>query len=327
MDDIKGEFGLSKKTVGDKGLKYDREDIKVTSMLLMCILTVMVCAVSIISIYEEKSLLDLIHDVASEAEAIMTDGKSEMVKIEDETVPLADGKDTQPNLKAKRNSYDLSNLYEDEYYRYYFEGDERASKVGIDVSYYQGKIDWKKVKKSGVDFAIIRLGYRGYLEGELALDKKYKYNIKHAKKNGIDVGVYFFTQAITEKEAIEEAKYCLKYVKGHDLEYPIVIDTEAINADNVRSQKTKLNKDELTKVCKAFCDTINDAGYESAIYASKSWFFNRLNLEKLDGYNKWLAHYTKITDYKYDFDIWQYSSDGKVPGIKGRVDVNIGFDK
>ena len=316
---------MSSKNVGDRDSKYDREDIKIASMLFMCILTVMICAVSIISIYEEKSLLDLIYDVASEAEAIITDGKSEMVRVDDGEIPLSSGSNTQPELDAKKNNYDFSNLYENERYRYYFEDNKKVSKVGIDVSYYQGKIDWKKVKKSGVDFAIIRLGYRGYLKGELALDKKYKYNIKQAKKAGIDVGVYFFTQALTEKEAIEEAKYCLKHVKGYDLEYPIVIDTEAINADNVRSQENELNVDELTKVCKAFCDTVNEAGYESAIYASKSWFFSKLDLEKLDGYNKWLAHYIKITDYKYDFDIWQYSSDGKVPGIKGRVDMNIGF--
>ena len=316
---------MSSKNVGGKSSSVSRDDIKITSMLLMCLVTVMICAVSIISIYEEKSLFDIIQDVASEAEYILTDGKSEMVKIEEGDVPLSDGSG-QPILNAKKNNYDLSNLYEDDLYRYYFKDDKRASKVGIDVSYYQGKIDWKKVKKSGVDFAIIRLGYRGYLKGELALDKKYEYNIKQAKKHGIEVGVYFFTQALNEEEAIEEAKYCIKHVKGYELDYPIVIDTEAINADNVRSQETKLTKAQLTQVCKAFCDTVKDAGYDAAIYASKSWFFDRLDLEKLDGCNKWLAHYTKITDYKYDFDMWQYTSDGTVPGIKGRVDLNIGFN-
>ena len=197
--------------------------------------------------------------------------------------------------------------------------------MGIDVSYYQGKINWKKVKKSGIDFAIIRLGYRGYLEGELALDRTYKYNMQQARKAGVKVGVYFFTQALNEKEAVEEALFCLKHIKGYDLDYPIVIDTEAINDEKARSQVTELNANELTNVCRAFCDTIEDAGYDSAIYASKSWFLGKLNLERLEGYNKWLAHYTKVTDYLYDFDMWQYSSGGTVPGIKGRVDMNIGL--
>ena len=315
---------MSKGNGKGKESKHTKEDVKVTGMLLLCLVTVMICAVSIIGIYEQKSLLDLISDVATEAEAIIKDSKG-MVCIGDEAVPLAGLNGSQPILNAKKNKYDFRELYEDGSYRYYYKNKKLASKVGIDVSYYQGKIDWKKVKKSGVDFAIIRLGYRGYLKGELVLDKTYKYNIKEAKKAGIKVGVYFFTQALTKKEAVDEAMFCIKNVKGYDLEYPIVIDTEAINDEKARSHATLLKADELTDVCRAFCDTVNDAGYESAIYASKSWFLGKLDLERLDGYNKWLAHYTKVTDYMYDFDIWQYTSDGTVPGIKGRVDINIGL--
>ena len=191
------------------------------------------------------------------------------------------------------------------------------------MSYYQGKIDWKKVKKSGIDFAIIRLGYRGYLNGTLKLDTRFKYNIEEALEAGVDVGVYFFTQALTVEEAIEEAKFCVKHVRKYKLEYPIVIDTEAINNEKARSHVNELNVEELTLVCKAFCETVNDYGYDSSIYASKSWFLGKLNIEELEGCNKWLAHYTKVTDYMYDYYMWQYTSDGRVPGIKGRVDMNI----
>lgn len=303
----------------EKNTKYSKEDFKITSMLIVCLLTIMVCTFSIISVYEEKSLLDIIQEVAIEAESIMTDGKSDLVKLSDEVIPSND----QPNLKANKNNYDMTNLYADKDLRYYYKGNKCISETGIDVSYYQGRIDWKKVKKAGIDFAIIRLGYRGYLNGTLKLDSNYRYNIEEAKKAGVKVGVYFFTQALNKKEAIEEAKFCIKNVKGYKLDYPIVIDTEAINNEKARSHVTELTVSELTEVCNAFCKTVDKAGYKSSIYASKSWFLGKLNLEKLDNCNKWLAHYTKVTDYKYDYDIWQYTSNGRVDGIKGRVDMNI----
>lgn len=316
---------MTNKKVKSKGnkskTKYSKEDFKVTSMLIICLITIMVCTFSIISVYEEKSLLDIIQEVATEAESIMTDGKSNLIKLSDEIVPSND----QPNLKAMHNNYDLTNLYADGDLRYYYKGNKCISETGIDVSYYQGKIDWPKVKKSGVDFAIIRLGYRGYLNGTLKVDSRYRYNIEQAQKAGVKVGVYFFTQALNKEEAIEEAKFCIKHVKGYKLDYPIVIDTEAINNERARSHVTELSVNELTTVCKAFCQTVDKAGYKSSIYASKSWFLGKLNLEKLDGCNKWLAHYTKVTDYKYAYDMWQYTSNGSVDGIKGRVDMNICF--
>lgn len=302
--------------------KYSKEDFKTTSMLIICLFTIMVCTFSIISVYEEKSLLDIIQEVATEAESIMMDGKSGLVKLSDEVIPA----NNQPELNAKRNNYNMTNLYADGDLRYYYKGNNCISETGIDVSYYQGKIDWKKVKKAGIDFAIIRLGYRGYLNGTLKLDSRFKYNIKEAQKAGVKVGVYFFTQALTEQEAVEEAKFCIKNVKKYDLEYPIVIDTEAINNEKARSHVTELDADELTKVCNAFCKTVDKAGYESSIYASKSWFLGKLNIEKLDNCNKWLAHYTKVTDYIYDYNMWQYTSNGRVDGIKGRVDMNICID-
>lgn len=325
---VKKAKAVSKNVNKNKGKKiYNKEDVKVTIKLVLSLTTIVICALYIIGVYEDKSLLDIIQDVTTEAEAMITDSyKSHLVKLGTEAVPAAYRPNNQPVLDAKKNSYDWTNLYADDDYRYYYSGKNVVSKVGIDVSYYQGKIDWKKVKKSGVDYAIIRLGYRGFQNGALVLDSYYRYNMENAKKAGVDVGVYFFTQALTKEEAIEEAKFCIKNVKKYKLDYPIIIDTEAINNKKARSHITELNKDELTNICKAFCNTVDKAGYTSSIYASKSWFLYKLDLEKLEGYNKWLAHYTKATDYVYDFDMWQYTSDGHVPGIKGRVDMNIGLE-
>lgn len=307
--------------------KYNKEDVKVTIKLIVSLVTIMVCAVYIISVYEQKSLLDIIHEVATEAEAMITEKSDEgkLIRLGSDAVPAAYRPNNQPEFNATKNSYDWTNLYGRNDFRYYYSGKKVVSNVGIDVSYYQEKIDWNRVKKAGVDFAIIRLGFRGYKNGSLVLDTRYKYNMEHAKRAGIKVGVYFFSQALTKAEAVEEAQFCIKYVKKYDLDYPIVIDTEAINNKSARSHATELNPNELTEVCKAFCNTVNKAGYKSSIYASKSWFLYKLNLERLEGYNKWLAHYTKATDYVYDFDMWQYTSDGHVPGIKGRVDMNIGL--
>lgn len=324
---VKKSKNVNKKVSKNKiKKKYDKEDVKVTIKLVLSLVTIVVCSLYIIGVYEDKSLLDIIQDVTTEAEAMITDGqKSHLVRLGKDAVPAAYRPNNQPVLDAKKNSYDWTNLYADDDYRYYYKGKKVASKVGIDVSYYQGKIDWKKVKKSGVDYAIIRLGYRGFQNGALVLDSYYHYNMENAKKAGVEVGVYFFTQALTKEEAAEEAKFCIKNVKKYELDYPIIIDTEAINNKKARSHITELNKNELTNICKAFCNTVDKAGYTSSIYASKSWFLYKLNLEKLEGYNKWLAHYTKATDYVYDFDMWQYTSDGYVPGIKGRVDMNIGL--
>ena len=323
---MKNKNNNKSKTGNKNNKKYNKEDVKVTIKLVLSLVTIVVCAVYIIGVYEDKSLLDIIQDVTTEAEAMITDShKSHLTRLGTDAVPAAYRPNDQPVLDAKKNSYDWTNLYADGNYRYYYSGTKEISKVGIDVSYYQGKIDWKKVKKSGVDYAIIRLGYRGFQNGALVLDSYYRYNMENAKKAGVDVGVYFFTQALTKEEAVEEAKFCIKNVKKYELEYPIVIDTEAINNKKARSHITELNKNELTEICRAFCNTVDKAGYESSIYASKSWFLYKLNLEKLEGYNKWLAHYTKATDYIYDFDMWQYTSDGHVPGIKGRVDMNIGL--
>ncbi len=203
---------------------------------------------------------------------------------------------------------------------------ELISKFGIDVSKYQGDINWKKVKNDGVEFAILRLGNRGYETGKKVIDPKYVQNINGANDNGIDCGVYFFTQAKTPAEGIDEAKYVLDNIKGYKVNYPIVIDTEASGAKNDGGRADKLNKTQRTLAVKAFCETIKKAGRTPMIYASRDWLYEKLDMSKLSGYEVWVAHYTKgntVTNYTGQYGIWQYTSSGKVSGISGRVDMNV----
>lgn len=192
---------------------------------------------------------------------------------------------------------------------------------GIDVSKYQGSIDWSAVAASGISFVIIRAGYRGSSTGALIEDPYFKTNIKGATAAGIKVGVYFFTQAITEAEAVEEASMVLSLVSGYKITYPIFIDTES--ATNGRANG--LSKSERTAIVSAFCKTVKNAGYTAGVYASKSWFNNQLNASSLSSYCIWVAQYNSSCTYSGKYNLWQYSSKGSVSGISGNVDMNISY--
>lgn len=189
---------------------------------------------------------------------------------------------------------------------------------GIDVSKWQAHIDWNAVATAGIDFAIIRVGYRGSATGVLVEDPYFKANISGATKAGIKVGVYFFTQAITEAEAVEEASMAMELVKGYHLDFPIFIDTEGSGgrADN-------LSKTNRTKIVKAFCKTVQNGGYKAGIYASKSWYNDNLYADELSTYFIWVAQYNTECNYTGKYDMWQYTSKGSIPGIDGNVDMNI----
>lgn len=229
---------------------------------------------------------------------------------------------TTINENAKMHDYDWSKLsnkkkvitYKDERYKI---------QKGIDVSYYNGKIKWKKVKKAGYDFAIIRLGYRGYGNGSLNIDKQFYRNIKYAKKAGLDVGVYFFAQAINVKEAKQEANFVLKALKGKKLDLPIVYDPELIKYAKARTDK--ISGKQFTKNTLAFCKKIENAGYDAMIYSNMYWEAYLFDMKKIEKYPVWYADYKKKPQTPYNFTYWQYTSKGKVNGIKGRVDLNVRF--
>ena len=198
---------------------------------------------------------------------------------------------------------------------------------GIDVSEFQKIIDWQQVKNTGIDFAIIRAGYRGWGSGKLVTDMFFDRNIKEATKVGMDIGIYFFTQAVTEDEAREEARYTVNLLSKYNvpIRYPIAIDTERTPPGNGRGDG--ISKSQRTKVVQAFCQEIEKAGYKSMIYGNRNWLLNDLEIENLSQYDIWLADYINTTSYKYPYTIWQYTSSGTVNGIAGRVDMNIGYKR
>ena len=192
--------------------------------------------------------------------------------------------------------------------------------IGIDVSKWNGSIDWNAVKNSGISYVIIRCGYRGSSTGVLVEDPKFKTNIQGATAAGLKVGVYFFTQAVNEVEAVEEASMVLSLVKGYGVSYPIFIDTERANG-----RADGLDRNTRTAVCRAFCETIRNAGYSAGVYASKSWFNDNLNYSSLSGYKIWLAQYASAPTFANRYDMWQNSDKGSVSGISGKVDMNISY--
>lgn len=207
---------------------------------------------------------------------------------------------------------------------HYYEEGERISRKGIDVSRYQEKIDWEKVAEDDVDYAFVRLGIRGYTEGEILEDETFQKNIEGALKNDIDVGVYFFTQAMSVEEAEEEAEFVIESIAPYKVAYPVVIDVEAVTSANARSND--LSKEERTKYCIAFCEKVKEAGYTPMIYGNLKTFMLLLDIEQLEEYDKWFAYYDETYYFPYDFKIWQYTNKGKVSGIKGDVDLNVSFD-
>ncbi|MGC2873036.1 glycoside hydrolase family 25 protein [Ihubacter sp. mB4P-1] len=229
-----------------------------------------------------------------------------------------DGLGLRHNLPG--NSYDMDAFYK-EGGRLYYEDEKYTSVTGIDVSYYQKKIDWERVKADGIEFAMIRLGYRGSESGDIQKDSRFRENVKGARKAGLDIGVYFFSQATTAEEAIAEARYVVRHIRGKGVSYPVAFDMEPVNGETDRI--SGLSVKERTEIADAFCKVIERNGFTPVIYGNPHWLDTRLDLTFLTNYEIWLAHYTKKTDYPYAFRIWQYSDRGKVDGIKGRVDLNI----
>lgn len=199
---------------------------------------------------------------------------------------------------------------------------DATNQFGIDVSKWNGNIDWDKVKADGVEFVIIRAGYRGSVTGALVEDPNFLANIRGAKRAGLKVGVYFFTQAINEVEAVEEASMVIALCDGYELDYPVIIDSEGAGGEG---RADSLDVETRTKVCAAFCETIENAGYEPGVYASRSWYNANLEVSELDKYRIWLAEYRSTPLYSGYYDMWQYTSKGKIDGIEGNVDLNISY--
>lgn len=194
---------------------------------------------------------------------------------------------------------------------------------GVDVSVYQGEIDWQAVADAGVDFAIIRVGYRGYSQGGLQMDERFRENMDGALAAGLDVGVYFFSQATSVLEAEEEADFVLSAVRGYPIKYPVAFDWEFI--DGAEARTDGMDGDTVTQCAAAFCELVSVAGYTPMVYFNQELGYLFYQLDQLDASQFWLAEYDTKPDFFYDFEMWQYTHTGAVPGIQGNVDLNLAF--
>lgn len=227
------------------------------------------------------------------------------------------------NYELPMNEY-LSENFSTEDGRIYYSDENLDVRYGIDVSEHQGIIDWEAVAADGIDYAIIRVGYRGYGSGSLNPDKYYLENLEGAIDAGLDVGVYFFSQAINTDEALEEAEFLLETIEGYDISYPVVFDWEPMNYSGSRTRS--YDGAVVTDCAVAFCQRIAEAGYTPMVYFNKSMAYLKLDIERLYPYEIWLAQYeTDSPDYIYHYDMWQYGSSGSVDGIATRTDMNISF--
>ena len=225
-----------------------------------------------------------------------------------------------------QSDYDSSNLVEvsetPREVEYAVDG-EPVSIKGIDVSTYQGDIDWEKVAASGVKFVFIRLGYRGYESGLLVKDDRFEDNIRGALQNGIAVGVYFVTQAISVEEAVEEAQFVMENIRPYNVTWPIVLDIE--DAASATARTAELSQQARTDHAIAFCETVKESGYTPMLYCNIRWFIEKLDITRITDYDKWFAQYFRKPFFPYAFQVWQYSSTGRIDGIEGNVDYNISF--
>jgi len=193
--------------------------------------------------------------------------------------------------------------------------------LGIDVSSWQGKIDWKKVKEAGINFAMIRCGYRRLNSGEIVMDNYFLDNIKGALANQINVGVYFYSVANSTEEALEEAVWVYNVIKDYDITYPVAIDTEIFN----RYRLEGVSYSVLTNNALVFCDYIKSKGYTPMIYSYSNAFTKYFETAKFEEQRIWLAQYNEEVTYQGKYHMWQYTSDGSVPGISGRVDMDVAY--
>ena len=284
-------------------------------IIIVVSIVIVIAVCTVIIVINNKTKIE--SEIKVDKEETVTEPKE--IKIYD----IEEGYLTVPyNPNANKNKYEWAKSLKvgNGYYKY--EDDEFTSKFGIDVSEHQGEIDWHKVKQAGVEFAILRVGYRGYGKaGNVFVDKTFEQNYENAIKEGIEVGVYFFSQAINIDEVKEEAKLVLDNLKGKKITYPVVFDLEKIKNDDARTDN--LTEKQITQMTLEFCQIIEKEGYTPSIYGNAKTFTTKMQLELFNKYNKWYADYQEQPIYPYEFDIWQYTETGKMEGIEGVVDLNI----
>ena len=255
-------------------------------------------------------------EAAVESEAVAEPENLDFVDVYGESYSVEVHQDWE------KHPYDYANLNKDGAF-YAYEDETYTSRAGIDVSKYQGEVDWQAVADSGASFVFLRMGYRSYGSGELNLDPMFYHNIEGAQAAGLDVGVYFFSQAINEDEAREEADFVLSNLKGYELQMPIVYDPETIREDAARTDN--VTGEQFTKNAVAFCEEVKAVGRTPMVYCNMLWEAYQLDLQQLESYDIWYADYEALPQTPYNFCIWQYSQAASCPGVSGHVDKNLWF--
>jgi GH25 family lysozyme M1 (1,4-beta-N-acetylmuramidase) len=222
-----------------------------------------------------------------------------------------------------KNEYDYTNLVSKSGMMEYFVKGRKTSYLGVSISKYDDYVDFVKVRKAGIDFVMLRVGARGYGTGQLMMDDNFLDNMKRATDAGLQVGLYFFSQAITEEEVTEEANLVLQSIVDYDISYPVAFDMEYVDNDTARVEE--LNKEEKTKIAITFMDIIETAGYIPMLYGDKEWLIKRLDLSKLMEYDVWLSQPGDLPDYPYKFTMWQYDDNASVDGIAQRTNLILSF--
>lgn len=246
-----------------------------------------------------------------------TDGKHTLVKY-------ADGKEEWVLISPylPKHEYDFTKLVcQSNLMKYYVDG-KQVSFVGVNISKFQDYVDFVKLKKAGIDYVMLRVGFRGYSSGQIVLDDYFLDNIKRANDAGLEVGVYFFSQAITKEEAVEEANMVLQNISEYDVTFPVAFYMESVDNDSARIDA--LSKAERTTIAKAFLDTIKDAGYNATIFGDKEWLIKQIDMSKLTAYDIWLSQIADVPDYPYKFSMWHYGN-AIVDGVAGYADLSISF--
>ena len=226
--------------------------------------------------------------------------------------------------EVPRHHFNLENFYiEDDESVMHYHDDEgnKLSKIVIDISEYQQYIDWEAVKSAGVDMAIMRVGYRGYGTGKMVEDAMFRQHVTEATEAGLRVGVYFFSQAISYEEGIEEAQFVIDIIKEYEIKGPVAIDTEYV--DSAEARTYGLDVTLRTDSVVGFCETVKAAGYIPMVYSNRNWFVQCLDMSRLGEYKLWLAQYSNAPNFPYFFSGWQYTDQGNIAGINGNVDLNV----
>ena len=296
-----------------------RSNALFTVLFITLFLIGLVAGMLIVHITETKRRESLIADYESKIEKLENEEK-----ILDESTRVYVPERKRIFGKMPKNSYNIDNfVIENGFMAYYDDEGKKLSHLGVDLSYHQPSVDWDQLKASQVEFVMLRCGYRGYSEGGLIMDEKFREYASKCNEYGIPMGVYFFTQAVTVEEAVKEAEFVIDAIKDFDISYPVAFDTEYVSEETARTNLTEISDELRTDMIKAFCERVEEEGYYPMYYASENWVRRNMYFEELSDYDLWAAMYMDENDFLFDHTIWQYTCEGNVPGIDTQVDLNV----